>query len=385
MANSWPRLRRSVCGVGIRLLAGDPEIYGARPARNGRVTVHFGGRVDSREFGLHVWGGGAPPTDWAVPLRPDGADRYGPYWTLPVRNPAAPIWFVVHRSGEKDPADDLSLLPTARREVWVRSGGAQPYPTRAAAENRAVLHYRRPDRDYEGWGLRVWAGAEPTEWEEPLEPVGFDGLGAVFEVALDAGATELAYVLHRGDRKDLDADQRLDLAAVGHEVWLTGGDDRFHVPVDLADAPPRDLTESWAVWIDRKTVAARVPTADRYELRFDSEGKLSIVDGMLVGGETIRLRRAGLLRPGQRRGHPHLWRYSAFRVHPHDRDLVAAALRSRVVFAATDGNDDSSSPRVCRPPARSTTCTVARATSGSVRCFIPSGPRSRCGRRRPLR
>ena len=42
------------------------------------------------------------------------------------------------------------------------------HPTRAAAEHAAVLHYRRPGGDYDGWGLHVWNGAAtPTDWAQP--------------------------------------------------------------------------------------------------------------------------------------------------------------------------------------------------------------------------
>ena len=91
------------------------------------------------------------------------------------------------------------------------------------------MHYHRPAGDYgdptssdynDFWGLHVWTGAaSPTEWTNPLRPAYFDLFGAVFEVALVDGATELAYILHRGDAKDPGPDQYLNLVTTGHEVW----------------------------------------------------------------------------------------------------------------------------------------------------------------------
>jgi len=66
---------------------------------------------------------------------------------------------------------------------------AAMHPDRAAAGHTAVLHYRRADNDYAGWGLHVWTGAaNPTEWTNPLPPAGFDAYGAVFRVPLVDGA-----------------------------------------------------------------------------------------------------------------------------------------------------------------------------------------------------
>jgi uncharacterized membrane protein len=85
----------------------------------------------------------------------------------------------------------------------------------------AVLHYHRHNGDYDGWGLHVWHGYEgETAWEEPLQPAGSDDFGIYFEVRVHADAQGLAYVLHRGDEKDLWDDQYLDFAAHGTEVWI---------------------------------------------------------------------------------------------------------------------------------------------------------------------
>jgi hypothetical protein len=82
-----------------------------------------------------------------------------------------------------------------------------------------------------------------------------DAFGAVFEVPLTAGATSLSYIVHRGDEKDLPADQSLDLTAAGHEVWLLNGQEKYLLPQPPGSAAALDLTTSKAVWIDRNTVA----------------------------------------------------------------------------------------------------------------------------------
>ena len=101
-----------------------------------------------------------------------------------------------------------------------------------------MIHYRRADGDYSGWGLHVWDGAaNPTDWAAPLQPASTDSFGAVYRVPLAAGATGLSYILHNGDTKDLPTDQRLDVAAAGHEIWVLAGVPERLVPL----ARPEEL------------------------------------------------------------------------------------------------------------------------------------------------
>jgi pullulanase-type alpha-1,6-glucosidase len=320
----------------VWLKQGDDEAHPSRAAATGTVTVHYGRGEPG--WGLHLWGDGVAPearTDWAAPRQPDGTDAFGAYWNVPVGQVNQPFNFIVHSGDTKDPVNDLSLTPAAQGEAWIKPGDPAVHRTRAAAEHTAVLHYRRADGDYAGWGLHVWDGAAtPTTWESPLPPERIDVFGAVFRVPLSDGATTLAYIVHKGDTKDLPDDQFLDLAGVGSEVWILSGQPRYLLPMSLEGAPDTDLTRQRAVWIDRDTIAVRTEHTDnrRYELRYDPAGKMSIVDGALVGGDALRLQPAGALTEAQRQKYPHLWAYTAFSVDPADRDRVIEALRSQPVF-----------------------------------------------------
>ncbi len=85
----------------------------------------------------------------------------------------------------------------------------------------AVLHYHRHNGDYDGWGIHVWTGYEgEVIWEDSLDAAGSDDFGIFFEVPVAEGAGGLAYIIHRGDEKDLGDDQYLDFAADGSEVWI---------------------------------------------------------------------------------------------------------------------------------------------------------------------
>ena len=95
----------------------------------------------------------------------------------------------------------------------------------------AVLHYHRPNADYEGWGLHVWTGYNGVvTWENPLPPSGSDEFGLIFEVSVADDATGFGYILHKGDEKDLPDDQYLDFAENGREVWITQSTQGYVIP-----------------------------------------------------------------------------------------------------------------------------------------------------------
>jgi pullulanase-type alpha-1,6-glucosidase len=329
----------------IWLKQADPAGYPSDAAATGTVTVHYG-RPDGNYagWGLHLWGDGLAPgagTDWAHPRQPDGADPYGPFWTVPLSDPAKPVNFIVHNGDVKDPGPDQSVIPAAAGDAWVRSGEPVVHPDRAAAEHTAVLHYRRADGNYAGWGLHVWTGAaSPTDWAHPLMPAGFDAYGAVFRVPLADGATSLSYIVHNGDAKDLPADQSLDLVKVGHEAWLLAGQPRYLLPQPATAAPRVDISKAEAQWIDRNTLVWKGGPTDgrRYDLAYAPDGGLSIVDGALTGpAHVVRLHAVpGGLTETQRARYPHLWQYRAFSVDPADRGLVGDALRGQLVATERD-------------------------------------------------
>jgi pullulanase-type alpha-1,6-glucosidase len=334
----------------IWLRSGDPTIYPSRAAATGQVAIRYN-RPDGdyAGWGLHLWGeglGAGAGTEWATPRMPDGTDSFGAYWNVPVGDPTKPVNFIVHKGDTKDPGPDQSVIPAAGGEAWIASGDTIVHPTRAAAERVAILHYRRADNNYTGWGLHLWTGAAtPTEWTSPLPPTRVDSYGAVFRVPLAPGATSLSYIVHKGDEKDLPADQSLDLVSTGHEVWLRAGVPGYLKPQPRAAARDLDLSKAKAQWIDRRTVAWPAgPTDGRsYALLYSPDGGLAVNDdGELTGdAQTLRLtaNRNGLTE-AQRAKFPHLWQYETFGVDPRDLARVPAALRGQLVAVerADDGD-----------------------------------------------
>ncbi|MEV6984687.1 pullulanase-type alpha-1,6-glucosidase [Sphaerisporangium sp. NPDC051017] len=328
----------------IWLSEGKPDVYPSRAAAQGYATVHYhrpDGNYDG--WGLHLWGDALADgagTDWATPRPPDGADSYGAFWKIPLKDAAVPLNYIAHKGDTKDPGPDQSFIPAARPDVYVNSGDSRIFPTRAAAENVAILHYHRPDGNYEGWGLHVWTGAAtPTEWAAPLRPAGQDGFGVYFRVPLAEGATGLSYIIHKGDEKDLPSDQSLDLTTTGHEAWRLAATEGYLLPQPPARGADADLSKARAHWIDRDTVAWDVtPSAAlHYALAFSGKGDLAYEKGDLTGDvHLIRLLPGGGLTDAQKAKWPHLASSAALKVDPRDADLVRTALRGQVVAVERD-------------------------------------------------
>lgn len=294
------------------------------------AVVHYqrpaGGYDD---HGLYVFGDVDPSmtTTWPAGQPFTGEDAYGRFAYVKLKPGAKNVGFVVvGKDGVKDVDADRFFDPSRNGEIWLRQGEATITTTPPAVTqdpNKVVIHYRRADDDYAGWGLHVWDGAAtPTDWASPLPPVRTDTFGAVFEVPLAAGATALNYILHKGDTKDLPDDQRLTFAEGGREIWLLAGTSPRLAPVVSRTGSDGvvDLTKSSAVWLDRGTIALPPGASTdgrRYELAY-APGGIGVTGGELTGAyRTVPLtvRPEGLTGP-QRDRFPHLWQYNAFRLPP---------------------------------------------------------------------
>ncbi|MET9800714.1 pullulanase-type alpha-1,6-glucosidase [Streptomyces sp. NPDC006368] len=267
-----------------------------------------------------------------------GRDAYGAFAWVKVEDGATSVPYTVENSGTADgPQRTLDLSATG--EVWIEQGdGGQrnkapdgAYPPQD--QGKAVIHYHRPDGDYDGWGLHTWTGAAtPTDWSKPLQPARKDAFGLTFEVPLAAGATSLSYIVHKGDEKDIPADRSLDFGTYGKEVWLLTGDTGYLLPTSGA-APALDLTKAEAQWIDADTVVWKVKAAPgtSQQLVYDWDGGITATNGALSGeGRWLRLSPASLT-DAQKARYPHLKDYPAFTLDPRDRDRVRDALRGRLI------------------------------------------------------
>ncbi|MFJ8195927.1 pullulanase-type alpha-1,6-glucosidase [Streptomyces sp. NPDC096152] len=303
---------------------------------------------DYANWGLYAWGDLADgeSTTWPASHPFIGRDAYGAFAYVKLKPGASNVGFlVIDKDGNKDVSADRSIDVTKTGEVWIEQGKdtvqtqRPDYP--AQDKSKAVIHYHRADGDYDGWGLHVWTGAaNPTDWSNPLKPVKTDAYGAVFEVPLSDGATSLSYIVHKGDQKDLPADQSLDLKANGYEVWQVSGQEKYLLPQPTGSAAALDLGTSKAIWIDRDTIAWNgVDGAASTQLLSSHDGSITVKDGALTSDDErwLRLTKTSLT-DAQKAKFPHLKDYTAWSVDPRDRDRVRAALRGQLVASQRAAN-----------------------------------------------
>ncbi|MFD8752938.1 pullulanase-type alpha-1,6-glucosidase [Kitasatospora sp. NPDC059577] len=321
---------------------------GARPY----AVVHYN-RPDGDYDGwnLYAWGDLADgeATQWPAGHGFTGRDAYGAFAYVRLKPGASDVGFVVEKNGVKDVDADRHVDIGSTGEVWLKQGDpavrtADPGPANTQPANTAVIHYNRADGDYDGWGLHDWTGAAaPTDWGKPLTPVRRDAFGAVFEVPLAPGATSLSYILHKGNDKDLPADQSLDFAVNGKEVWILGGREGYLLPQNPAASSQVDLGTAKAQWIDARTVVvpANYGAGDdalaggtSAQLVYDPAGGIKADKGVLTEpGRWLRLTPVkGGLTDAQKAAYPHLAGYRAFTVDARDTARVPAALRGQLLF-----------------------------------------------------
>ncbi|MCL8010395.1 pullulanase-type alpha-1,6-glucosidase [Streptomyces sp. AS02] len=303
---------------------------------------------DYANWGLYAWGDLADgeATNWPDSHPFVGRDAYGAFAYVKLKPGASNVGFlVIDKDGNKDVSADRTIDISKTGEIWIEQGKEAVQTTRpdypAQDKSKAVIHYQRADGAYDGWGLHVWTGAaNPTEWSNPLKPVKTDTYGAVFEVPLTDGATSLSYILHKGDEKDLPADQSLDLTANGHEVWLLSGQEKYLLPQPAGSAAALDLTASKAVWIDRDTLAWNgSEAAASTQLLYSRGGSIEVKDGALTSDDERWLRLSKTtLTDAQKAKFPHLKNYTAWSVDPRDRDRVREALRGQLVASQRAAN-----------------------------------------------
>ena len=245
-------------------------------------------------------------------------------------------------------------MPAETATVWIMSGDETIYPQRGAAEGVATIHYHRPAGDYgdptsadfnDFWGMHVWTGAAVPNpaWQDPVRPSGFDGFGAVFQVPLTDSATELAYILHRGDEKDPGPDQFLAFDQWGYEVWQLSGvdletEEPYLLPILGEPGHQGDLTKQQAHWVSENTIVWDADAAT-YELWYSADGTLVLNDdGSVSGGASITLTTTAEPYPAID-GRLHLAGLPQLTIHADDLALVPDMLRGQlaVVARAADG------------------------------------------------
>ncbi|AGL15727.1 pullulanase-type alpha-1,6-glucosidase [Actinoplanes sp. N902-109] len=308
------------------------------------LVVHF----PSADRLLYAWGdideSAKTPFPGGHPFA--GQDADGHFAWVRLAEGARTVGFlVIHPDGSKDVAEDRFVDPSVTPEIWLQPGdptvSTVAPPAAGPADGFAVIHYRRPDGDYSGWGLHAWEGTfGKPRWGTPTAPDSADSFGAVFRVPVRPDAAGLRYVLHRGDEKDLPGDQRLDLT-LSREVWVLAGE-AAPVRPDLGSLGPElDPARSLAVFVDRTTIALPGGFADRadgFTLAAAAGGGLRRDGDELAGEHTILplTPRPGGLFQAQSRRFPHLRAYRAYAVPELGDNALGYLLRGQLLVAGRD-------------------------------------------------
>ena len=356
----------------IWLKEGDATIYTSQAEAQGYVTIHYHrddgdyGTVSpdyTTFWGLHLWGDAIAPgvgTEWTSPRPFDGIDDFGAYWNVPIQATDSPVNFIIHRGDDKDPGPDQSLSPADTPSVWIQSGDETIYPSRGAADNTVVLHYHRDAGDYgdyastdfnDFWGMHVWTGAASPNpsWQEPVKPIGSDIFGQIFNVPMVADATELAYILHRGDDKDPGPDQFLTLDKWGYEVWQLQGEapnpEEPHYVLPLlatGGANAGNIDVPSAYWVDENTIlwdAATSPSLN-YTMHYMDVGGLEATGTGIVGGNSIALVPSAVSADVQAK-FPHLASLPGLTIDAADLALVPDILKGQIAVSAVDAEGNA--------------------------------------------
>jgi pullulanase-type alpha-1,6-glucosidase len=142
---------------------------------------------------------------------------------------------VIDRSGRTASATAASVTGTPP---------AEETPT-ASSRDYAVVHYKRTDGDYDGWGLYAWgdlADGEATNWPGSHPFTGRDAYGAFAYVKLKPGASNVGFlVIDRQGNKDVAADRTIDVTRTG-EVWIEQG--KPEVLTERPGLPAQDTTKA---------------------------------------------------------------------------------------------------------------------------------------------
>ncbi|TWP47450.1 pullulanase-type alpha-1,6-glucosidase [Lentzea tibetensis] len=283
----------------VWLEQGQEPVHPSEQAATGKATVHYAG--DATNVAVRVPGRADAPFT--------GTDSFGAYADLPPTTD-----FSLVRGGNIVASGKFTSA-----SAWVKDD--RVHASRAAAENRAVIHYFRPDGDYTDWTMYHWTGSlEPSPgWNQSRQPDGRDAFGAYWSVPLAPGAPGLSYIVHRGDAKDPGVDQFLTLAEKGNEVWQLSGNEKYLLPPSSGPAADDDLTKSKAIWVAKDLVVWDVPViaSDGYRIEY--------------GGRVLRLVPSTSPVPDR---FPHLRGKPVFQV----RGYADGALREKLAAVHTDSS-----------------------------------------------
>ena len=358
------------------------------------ATLHYKrSGTDYKGWGLHIWGPTAVnDVTWTSPFMTTGKDEYGVLWEVPMAENAAYLNYLVHNGDEKDPGpDQVMTFSGVGCEIWLAQGsekqylnaesalGGVPAPppavelstAPAGGDDQAVIHYKRADANYAGWGLHIWGptAVEGVTWESPFQPEGQDEYGVYWLIDMQAGAESLNYIIHNGDVKDPGPDQTLEFSVRGREIWQIEGSAEQFTSLESAmsafqAASLGNIQDSAkAFWLSRNFIVwdAELSADNQYFLNYSPDGELKLTENGIQGGESLPLVYIGtVMRPELASKFPHLVGMSILKLTDEYLDQIPAILRGQVAISAMSSGRLPKGRSSARPRGRSATPTPPR-------------------------
>ncbi|MCJ7700492.1 MAG: pullulanase-type alpha-1,6-glucosidase [Anaerolineales bacterium] len=332
------------------------------------ATIHYHRRhADYENWGMDVWG--PTPLDglvtWTSPLEPSGEDNFGLYWEIKLNSDASHINYIIHRGNEKDPGpDQIMVFDQIGCEIWQVQGRLDQFnnpeaaisslvvninPSQPLADNQVILHYRRIEADYGGWGLHIWGptAVDGVTWTTPLRPSGFDEFGIFWIIDMQPEADFLEFIIHNGDLKDPGPDQKIVFAQKGRQIWLTEGSGEQFLDPDIAKeeliaAVIGDIkNKAQAHWLSRQYIGWPGDFVQNavYTLHYDPLGSLQITpDGLHKGGVINLEFISDNLSEDLSDKFPHLGNARLLKIPDQYLDLVPEILKGQIAIQAVSAD-----------------------------------------------
>ena len=223
--------------------------------------------------------------------------------------------------------------------------GTDSTPDKPAPEyTEAVIHYKRADGNYDGWGLHIWnndtcdsiadSALEGVSWGAPFLPTEISNeYGAVYKLPLKAGHSScMNFIVHKGNDKALGGnDLQLDFSK-GDKIYTFDGNSTLYY--EAVTEVPVKLSGASAHWLDLTTFAwFENSDASRYELWSTDKGNGDIT-------KPDDFTRAALSQSGviNNSKFPHLAGRTAFSLDI-ESDAAKALLKQQLIAVAIDDNN----------------------------------------------
>ncbi|MCB8983287.1 MAG: pullulanase-type alpha-1,6-glucosidase [Ardenticatenaceae bacterium] len=355
----------------IWLIQGDTTNYASRAEAEGATLVHYN-RPDGiyTDWGLHLWQDGNPPlTNWPDRELPGRYDDFGAVYSIttavyPTLELTRGLNFIIH-NGAGVQEQQRTYTPTVNYEVWVNAGVDGWYDDVGAATNVATVHYARCLNDFgnyssddfnDFWGMHLWGDVDVPgiTWQTPLKATGQDGFGVYFDIPLIDGASTVNYIFHRGDEKDTPADQFLNLANTGYEIWVVNGDvvDANGIRRQITSQPIAysireqvcagatvgNIDQQMAHWLSANTIGWEpLVAADQVFLHAAPTGGLVLDANGISGGAVYTLTQNGVITGDIAAKFPYLAGIPAWELDPADVADAAELLKGQIAVSAFSG------------------------------------------------